>query len=68
MSVDVLYDPKDAAIQTYSELFEYHAEQEQLQVHIGNVTEASKHHEACRALALAVKDEIDDFKPEGLGK
>lgn len=57
------YDAKDAAIQRYSEAFEAHAEAEQLQVHIGNVTEAQRHHEACKRLALAVKDEIDDRWP-----
>ena len=68
MPVDVTYEAKDAAIQAYSLAFDYHAEQEQLQVHIGNVSEATKHHAACTALALAVKDEIDDRIPEGLGK
>lgn len=65
MTVDetTTYDAKDAAIQQYSEDFERHAEAEQLQVHVGNVTEAQKHHDACRVLALAVKDEIDDRWP-----
>jgi hypothetical protein len=66
MTMETTYDPKDAAIHMMSEAFERHAELEQVFVHEGNVTEATRHHDACRALALAVKDEIDDFKPEGL--
>lgn len=63
MDETTTYSAKDAAIHVYSEAFERHAEAEQLQIYIGNVTEAQKHHDACKRLALAVKDEIDDRWP-----
>lgn len=62
-----LRNPKQIAIRRLSNRFDWHQAKERQYVEQGDQKNAERHHDACRVIAIAVKDEIDDRWPMPVG-